>query len=131
MRQPDLSTDFEIFFRGSYVHILLAENYEITPQGIEKIWKATAEACRAYNCKKVLSEGKIHSRKLKAWDAYSSGAQTSEVLGLRQACLFYNYQPDYMSDFFKTVSANRGTTIEFFTNKDEALKWLGVPAEND
>lgn len=126
MRQIELSTDFEIIFRGSYIHILLAENYEITPQGVEKMWKATNEACQTYNCKKVLSEGNIHSRKLKAWDAYSSGSQSSEVPGLRHACLFYNYQPDDMSEFFKTVSSNRGTSIEFFKDKAEALKWLGV-----
>jgi len=130
MRQQDLSTDFEIIFRGSYIHILLAENYEITPSGVEKMWKATADACRTYNCKKVLSEGNIHSRKLKAWDAYNSSSQASEVLGLRHACLFYNYQPDDMTDFFKTVSLNRGITVEFFTNKAEALEWLGVTAND-
>ncbi|HVE57212.1 MAG TPA: hypothetical protein VNB22_10320 [Pyrinomonadaceae bacterium] len=126
MRQLNLSTDFEITFRGSYVHILLAENYEITPMGVEKMWIATIEACRTYQCNKVLSEGNIHSRKLKAWDAYSSGSQASEVPGLRHACLFYNYQPDDMSEFFKTVSANRGINVEFFTDKEKALKWLGV-----
>ncbi len=126
MRQLDPSTDFEITFRGSYVHILLADIYEITPPGVEKMWQATIEACRKYNCNKVLSEGNIHARKLKAWDAYSSGSQASEVPGLRHACLFYNYQPDDMSEFFKTVSSNRGTSIEFFKVKSEALKWLGV-----
>jgi hypothetical protein len=130
MRQLELSTDFELFFRGSYIHILLAENYEITPAGVEKMWKATAEACRKYNCSKVLSEGNIHSRKLKAWDAYSSGSQASEIPAARHACLFYNYQPDDMSEFFKTVSSNRGITIEFFKNKDEALKWLGITADD-
>jgi len=126
MRKLDLSTDFEIIFRGSYIHILLADTYEITPPGVEKMWQATIEACRKYNCNKVLSEGNIHARKLKAWDAYNSGSQGSEIPALRHACLFYNYQPDDMSEFFKTVSANRGTSIEFFKSKSEALKWLGV-----
>ena len=112
MRQIELSTDFEITFNGSYIHILLAKNYEITPNGLEKIWLATAEACQKYNCSKVLSEGNIQVRKLKAWDAYTSGSQASEIPGLRHACLFYNYKPDDIS--------------EFFTNKAKALKWLGV-----
>ncbi len=130
MRQLDLSTDFEIIFRGSYIHVLLAKNYEITPQGLEKIWKATAAACEKHNCSKVLSEGNIHSRKLKAWDAYSSGSQASEIPGLRHACLFYNYKPDDITEFFKTVTSNRGSYIEFFTDKAKALEWLGV-GENE
>ena len=126
MRPLDLSTDFEITFRGSYIHVQLAENFEINPSGMETVWKATAEACQKYSCYKVLSEGNIRSRKLKAWDAYSSGSQASEISGLRHACLFYNYKPDDMSEFFKTVSSNRGSYIDFFTDKTKALKWLGV-----
>src|SRR5687767_9341785 len=126
MRPLDLSTDFEIIFRGSYIHVQLADNYEITPAGLYKIWQETAAACQKHGCTKVLSEGNIHSRKLKAWDAFSSGSQASEIHGMRHACLFYNYQPDEMTEFFKTVSYNRGIYIEFFTNKAQALKWLGV-----
>jgi hypothetical protein len=126
MRPLNLSTDFEIIFRGSYIHVLLAKNYEITPDGLGKIWKATAEACQKYKCNKVLSEGNINSRKLKAWDAFSSGSQASEIPSLRHACLFYNYKTDDITEFFKTVTSNRGSYIEFFTDKAEALEWLGV-----
>lgn len=129
MRPLDLSTDFEITFRGSYIHVRLAENFEINPSGLEKLWDATAEACQKYACNKVLSEGNIRSRKLKAWDAYSSGSRASEILGLRHACLFYNYKPDDLTEFFKTVSANRGSYIEFFTDKTKALQWLGVETD--
>jgi len=129
MRPLDLSTDFEIIYRGSYIHVLLADNYEITPAGLEKMWHETSAACQQYNCNKVLSEGNIHSRKLKAWDAFSSGSRASEIPSLRHACLFYNYKPDDMTEFFKTVSYNRGTYIEFFTDKALALKWLGVETD--
>ena len=129
MRPQDLSTDFEIIFRGSYIHVRLADNFEINPASLEKIWNATAEACQIYACNKVLSEGNIRSRKLKAWDAYSSGSKASEITGLRHACLFYNYQPDDLTEFFKTVSSNRGTYIEFFTDKAKALKWLDVASD--
>jgi len=129
MRHPEVSTDFELTFRGSYIHIKLAENYEITPQGLAKIWEAVAEAAQKYDCKKVLSEGNIHSRRLKAWDAFGSGEQASEIPGMRHACLFYNYRPDDITEFFKTVSSNRGSYIEFFNDKAAALKWLGVEDE--
>lgn len=129
MRPLDLSSDFEITFRGSFIHVQLADNFEITPSGLEKIWKATAEACQNYNCNKVLSEGFIRSRKLKAWDAFNSGSQASEIPSLRNACLFYNYKPDDLTEFFKTVSYNRGSYIEFFTDKKLAMKWLGIETD--
>lgn len=129
MRPQDFSTDFEIDFRGSYIHVRLADNYEINAAGMEKMWLETAAACQKFNCNKVLSEGNIRSRKLKAWDAFSSGSQASVIPGMRHACLFYNYQPDDMTEFFQTVTLNRGSYIEFFTDKARALKWLGVETD--
>ena len=126
MRPLDLSTDFEITFRGSYIHVRLADNFVINPAGLEKVWRAIAEACQTYACSKVLSEGNIRLRKLQAWDAFNSGTQASEITGLRHACLFYNYKPDDLTEFFKTVASNRGIYIEFFTDKTKALEWLGV-----
>lgn len=126
MQDVELCTEFEIIFRGDYLHVLLAQNYEITPEGMQKFWSEIQNVCRKYKCYKVLSEGKIHSRKLTGWDAYNSGSQAGEIRGLRIACLFYNYHPDETSDFFKTVAANRGTKVEFFTKKSTALKWLGI-----
>lgn len=126
MRTRETSGDFTIIFRGSYIHVLMADNFEITPEGNRKVWEATAEACRQYDCFKVLSEGNVQSRRLKAFDAFKSGTQASEIRGLQNACLFYNYKTDDVTEFFKTVAANRGVRIEFFTDKKTALKWLGV-----
>ena len=126
MRKSEINTDFEIIFRGSFLHVLHTENYEITPEGMVKLWLALSEACQTYKCYKVLSEGRIYQRKLKGWDAYNSGSQAGEIRDLQMACLFYNYEPDETTEFFKTISANRGSQIEFFTDKVEALKWLGI-----
>jgi hypothetical protein len=130
MRPLDLSTDFEINFRGSYIHVLPAKNNEISPEGLLRVWNAIAAACQNYKCNKFLSEGNLHSRRLKDWDAFGSGTQASEIPGLRQASLFYNYTPDDLTEFFKTVTSNRGTLVEFFTDKAAALKWFGVTENN-
>jgi hypothetical protein len=126
MKNLELSTDFEIIFRGDFLHVVHPDNFEISPEGNVKLWNALETACKTHNCYKVLSEGKINLRKMKAWNVFDSGSQASEINGLRLACLFYNYQPDEMSAFFKTVSANRGAKVEFFTDKTAALEWLGI-----
>jgi hypothetical protein len=126
MKNLELSNDFEIVFRGNYLHVLHPDNFEISPEGNAKLWEMLAELCKTHNCYRVLSEANIQLRKLKTWNVHHSGSQASEIRGLRLACLFYNYQPDEMSEFFKTVSANRGAKVEFFTDKTAAFEWLGV-----
>jgi len=36
-----------------------------------------------------------------------------------------NYVPGELSDFFKTVARNRCVNVEFFSNRPDALTWLG------
>lgn len=42
------------------------------------------------------------------------------------ACCFYGYAPDQQTRFFMDVSQNRGVRIEFFAEREAALRWLGV-----
>ncbi len=126
MPDSKLSNDFEISFHGEYLRVLHPDDFEITPETNQKVWQAINEACKTHKCLRVLSEGKINQRKMKTWNAHESGSQSGGIRGLRLACLFYDYKPDEMSEFFKTVSANRGVKIEFFTDKSAALEWLGV-----
>ena len=126
MQNSEPKNDFEIAFHGDYLHVLHPDNFEISPETNQKIWQAINAACKNHKCLRVLSEGKINQRKMKTWNAHESGSQAGGIRGLRLACLFYGYEPDEMSEFFQTVSANRGVKVEFFTDKSAALEWLGV-----
>jgi hypothetical protein len=121
-----MSSDFEIQLRKEYLHIIHAPDYKITSEGMEKFWTELTEACEIHECRRVLSEGKISIRRMKTSDAYHSGMQASMIPNLRLAFLFYDYTTDETTEFFKTVASNRGTSIEFFTDKTKALEWLGV-----
>ncbi len=48
------------------------------------------------------------------------------VRGLSLACCFYDYTHDKLSDLFKAVAKHGGARVEFFSNRNEALKWLKV-----
>lgn len=122
-----MSTDFTIEFRGNYILVRHAPGFEINSQSSAKLWSALAVECKTYNCRRVLREGKPGRRKMNWLAAYDSAVLATNVIwGLRVACCFENYAADEMTEFFKTVASNRGVEIEFFSDRQEALRWLGV-----
>ena len=104
-----------------------AEDYEISPESNDKLWKALDKACREYKCLKVFAEGASQKRRVTSLDAYKSGTQAAESIpGLKLAICIYEYTPDETTEFFKNVAYNRGVRIEFFNDKQKALDWLGI-----
>ena len=50
------------------------------------------------------------------------------LTGVSLACCFYGYAPDQQTHFFKDAAQNRGVRVEFFDEREAALRWLGVGA---
>jgi hypothetical protein len=115
-----------ITFREGFLHITHPDNFVLLSEDINVLWQNLAAACRTFDCRRVLNEGNIDLSKLRAFDSYNAGTQAGEIQGLQMACLFPNFEPDEKSEFFKTVAANRGAKVEFFTDRARALEWLGV-----
>jgi len=42
------------------------------------------------------------------------------------ACLVQGHVPDNQTEFFKVAAMNRGVRVEFFRDRNEALRWLGI-----
>ncbi len=126
-----MSSDFSVQFNGSYIHLIHAPNYEISPESNDILWAELAKACRKYKCLKVLTEGSNQKRRITSMDAYQSGAQAAESIpGMTLAICIDDYTPDEITQFFKNVAYNRGARIEFFNDKKKALAWLGIKDEN-
>jgi hypothetical protein len=126
MQNLESNNGVVITFRDGYLHITHPDNFVILPGDLEGLWNNLAEACKMFDCPLVLNEGNIDLSKLKAFDTYYAGTQAGEIDCLRMACLFTNHQLDEKSEFFKSVAAHRGALVEFFTDRAEALEWLGV-----
>ena len=129
MQNSESDNGVVITFRTRYLHITHPDNFVILSNDIVRLWSNLAAACRTYNCNLVLNEGNIDFSQLRAFDSYHAGSQAGEINGLRMACLFTGFQPDEKSEFFKMVAGNRGAKVEFFNDKTEALKWLGVTVD--
>ena len=113
-----------ITFCENYLHIMHPDNFVLLSEAIEGLWQNLYKACAAYHCNRVLNEGPVDLSQLRAFDSYTAGSHAGEIEGLRMACLFYDYEPDERAEFFKAVAANRGAQVEFFTDREDALKWL-------
>lgn len=122
-----MSADYSLEYLRDYIHIQHGENFEITPERMEKFWNELAEACEKYDCRRVLAEGIAPKRKMDMMSAYKSGTRASQTSPrLTLACCFPGYKTDEITEFFKIVAENRGVRVEFFVRREDALRWLGV-----
>jgi hypothetical protein len=123
-----MSTSFTLNYVSNYIWIQHPADYEITPDSQQQLWLAIGEACEKYRCWRVLAESSAPpQRNMSTQDALKSAGQAAIASSeLRVACVFPGYITDETTEFFITVAYNRGVRIEFFTNRQEALNWLGV-----
>lgn len=127
-----MNPGFTLDFASDYINVRYPTNYEITPENQQKLWAVVREACRQHNCHRVLAESPTPpKRNMTQIDAFKSAGQAAKVSSeLRVACLYSDYQPDEITEFFVTVAYNKGIRIEFFSEREEALKWLKADSEN-
>jgi hypothetical protein len=120
-------TDFTLTPHADYLHVALAPGYELHPQGATELMKSVSDVCARQGQRRVLIEGTVAARRMATMDSFAIGALAGRMLaGVSLACCFYGYKPDDKSQFFKDVAQNRGVRVEFFGERDEALRWLGV-----
>jgi hypothetical protein len=121
-----MSNDFTLEFCEYFINVNHPAKYEITPEGLSRLWKAIGDACKRHNCRRVLSEAQTPpERRLGTTAAFLSAEDAiTSVPGLIMACFFRGYKADDTTEFFKMVAHNRGARIEFFSNREEALEWL-------
>ena len=122
-----MSTDFKASLHAQYLHVELAPDYEISPEGTTQLILSIADVCNRQGLRRVLIEGSIGRRSMGTMDSFGLGSLIGSMLtGVSIACCFYGYDPDGQTRFFMDVSQNRGVRVEFFKERAAALRWLGV-----
>lgn len=122
-----MSSDFHTTLHPDYLHVQLAPGYELKPDSNAAMILAIADVCARQKQRRVLIEGKIAARRMGTMDSFGTGSLAGSMLtGMSIACCFYDYKADQQTEFFKDVAQNRGVRIEFFGDRDAALRWLGV-----
>lgn len=127
-----MNKGFKMTSHQGYVHVLYTPEYEITRETMNATCDELTKACQGENCSRVLLEAPSPKRKLDTTAAFESGTRLARVApGLMIAMLFYNYKTDELTEFFKTVAANRGVRVEYFTDKKKALEWLRIEQDKN
>jgi len=122
-----MSTDFKLTPNADYLQVELAPGYEINPDGTAQLLTAISDVCTRQGQRRVLIEGTVSRRSMGTMDSFSLGSLLGSMLpGVSLACCLYGYAADQQTQFFKDVSQNRGVRVEFFGNREAALRWLGV-----
>lgn len=117
----------QIEFLGDYIHIDHGRGLVIRPDGMKAQWDLISDLCHEYGCGRVLVESIAPERHLDTISAFESGIEASAAYpGLAVAICFYDYEPDETSELFITAARNRGARVKFFSDKNAALRWLGV-----
>jgi hypothetical protein len=121
-----MDTNFTLDFVNDYIRIQPPRTFEITPESQQRMWTVIGEACRKYNCHRVLAESAFPpKRNMTQIDAFKSASQAANAsCDLRLACLYPEYKKDETTEFFINAAYNRGVRIEFFSEREEALEWL-------
>jgi hypothetical protein len=126
-----MSASFTLDFLDNYIRIRHPEGYEIAPESQQLLWEAIGEACEKYNCWCVLAESPTApKRNMNQVDAFRSAGQAAKISNkLRVALILSGYNPDETTEFFINAAYNTGVRIEFFTDREEAITWLGLDGE--
>jgi len=126
-----MSASFTLDFLDHYIRILHPEDYEITPESQQQLWGAIGDACEKYNCWCVLAESPTPpKRDMSQVDAFRSAGQAAKISNkLRLALVLPGYNPDETTEFFINAAYNTGVRIELFTDREEAITWLGLNDE--
>jgi len=123
-----MSASFTLDFLGDHIRITHPDDYEITPESQLQLWSELGEACDKYGCWRVLAVSQAPpKRDMSQIDALRSASQAAKIsTKLRVAIVLKGYEPDENTEFFVNSAYKHGVRIEFFTNLDEANKWLGL-----
>ena len=113
--------------RDGYLYASLVPGFEINPERMNRLWAAVGDACLKSGMRRVLTEGTVSGRRMTTIDSFQNAAAAARLVpGLAMACFVQGHVPDEQTEFFKIAAMNRGVRVEFFNNRDEALRWLGI-----
>ncbi len=122
-----MNTDFVLEFRRNYIHVQFAPGYQVNSKGSTELWTEITKSCKTKQCNLILIEGTVDSWKMNLVDVFRSGIEATHIINNAQiAFCFVNCDESDYTKFFELVTENRGTNVNSFSDRHEALQWLGV-----
>ncbi len=122
-----MSSGFTLEPRDGYLYVQLEPGFEMTPDSTAAVWTAICETCRERGLRRALTVGDGVTRRLTTSEVFDIARLAGSLLpGLSVACVFRDYVPDQLSEFFRATAMSRGVRMDFLEDLNAALEWLGA-----
>ena len=122
-----MADNVAVEFCGSYIHVKQSGVFELAHPQTRSFWGRLKEICDELDSDTVLIEANSMDISSDMMSAFDSGVSAADIVSNPTiAICSKDYEPDDMSEFFKTVAINRGAQVEFFTDVRNAVDWLGI-----
>ena len=119
------TAEFRLEPREGYLYLRLPNGFEMTPDSMNRIWRAISDASREHKMMRVLAEGDDVRRRLSQVDTFDHASLAASLMpGLVVACCLRGFVPDRQTEFFQVAAMNRGVRTEFFQDLNDAMRWL-------
>jgi hypothetical protein len=119
-----LDRGFGVQFRDDHVHVELGKGFKVEPGNRQELWNVIGDACEKHDTRRVLVEGFLPSGERETSDVIDAGRKTATVPKLWLAFAVADFQPTAQTELYQTIAASQGVRVKFFTNREQALKWL-------
>jgi hypothetical protein len=119
-----LDRGFGVQFRDDHVHVELGKSFKVETGNRQELWNVIGDACEKHDTRRVLVEGFLPSGERETSDVIDAGRKTATVPKLWLAFAIADFQPTAQTELYQTIAASQGVRVKFFTNREQALKWL-------
>ena len=119
-----MTEDFDLEFHKDHLCITPGTNNASNSKDT-RFWETLAEACASHNCRRMLCEVEIFPNEMTYTEAYFVTRLIAEnIPAVKIACFVDGHVSTDLAEFVELTAANRGISIGFFSNRNEAIDWL-------
>src|SRR3954454_17461882 len=108
--------------RGDYLYAMVSGE-KLTAQISASYWNEIAERCFENDFRKIMIE-KDFAETVNAEDMLKMADYLGQLLPNRRVAFLDRFQHDEINELGKRLARNRDVTMQIFTSRDEAEKWL-------
>lgn len=120
--------DNAVTFEGNYVQIKSSASEVLTSSCLHSSLSVAMTLCADHRCRRILALTEQHSLGSES-DCESMTEAMSELVILREvrlACCFLDGVTDMLRAFVAKLTARYGMTTQCFSDREQALQWLGA-----
>ena len=125
-----MSFNLSVSDRGGYLFFTITGTN--SRETVNEYSNEVISTCEKYDCFRVLIHEKLSGPRLEAMDVFNLASEGAmRVLGRFEAVAYVDEEMGAMADFAESVAVNRGMPVRFFSNVEDAERWIESRIEGE